>query len=90
MEKAEQETTMTYDLEAKTVDVFSAIRRDQSRLQRAGIKPTYGTAARGFGYRVPLSRFKWRVIGTNPKPRGFALKKLRSTVAIPTRTAPLS
>lgn len=79
MEKAEYETTITYDLEEKVVRLFSAIKRDQTKLSKAGFTPTYGTLARGFGYKVPLSRFRWRIAGANPTRRGIHLKNVKST-----------
>ena len=74
MEKSEQETTITYDEEQKLVRIFSAIRRDQTKVEKMGFKPTYGSAARGFGYEVPMSRLKWRVTTGIKSNRGFAKK----------------
>lgn len=61
MERAEMETTITYDMDERLVRLFSAIKRDQNKLAKAGFKPTYGTLARGLGYEVPLNRLKWRI-----------------------------
>jgi len=77
MEKCEQETTITYDMEEQVVNIFTAIRRDIGKLKRAGITPTYGTTRRGFGYKVPLSRFKWRIAATTPSKRGLNLRNTR-------------
>lgn len=74
MEKSELETTITYDMEQKLVRIFSAIKRDQSKLRKAGFHPKYGTAVRGFGYEVPLVRFKWRLTTGVPSKRGFSKK----------------
>ena len=74
MEKAELETTITYDMDERVVRIFSAIRRDQGKLRRAGITPKYGTAARGYGYEVPIMRLKWRItsgVKRTARPGGF-------------------
>ena len=67
MERAEMETTITYDMEDRLVRLFSAIKRDQTKLAKAGFKPTYGTATRGFGYELPLNRLKWRITSGVPR-----------------------
>lgn len=72
MTKAEHETTVTYDMEDQLVRIFSSIGRDQGKLKRAGFTPVYGTPARGFGYVVPLARFRWRVTTGKGSRRGFA------------------
>lgn len=74
MERSEQETTITYDMQDQVVSIFSAIRRDQRKVEKMGFKPTYGTAERGFGYKVPMSRLKWRVTTGVRSNRGFARK----------------
>ena len=79
----ELETTITYDMGEKVVRIFSAIRRDQSKIEKVGIKPTYGTVDHGFGYQIPLSRLKWRVTSGLPSKRGFASRKLHTNVRIP-------
>ena len=81
MEKAEMETTITYDVEEKLVRIFSAIRRDQGKLKRAGVLPIHEDRWGGMSYDIPLNRFKWRVTsGTPSKRRGNidSLKKARS------------
>ena len=78
----EQETTITYDMGEKLVRIFSAIRRDQTKIEKVGIKPTYGDPTRGLGYEIPLSRLKWRVTNGLPSKRGFASKKLHTNGAI--------
>lgn len=88
MEKGELETTITYDMEEKVARIFSAIRRDQNKLAKAGFKPTYGTATRGYGYKVPMSRLKWRITSGVPSKRGFGKvipKPLHTTDVIPGR-----
>lgn len=78
MEKAEMETTITYDVEERVARIFSAIKRDQTKLRKGGFTPSYGTAARGYGYQVPLSRLKWRITSGVPRkvgPGGFKSKK---------------
>lgn len=74
MEKAELETTITYDMEERMARIFSAIKRDQTKLAKAGFKPEYGTAARGYGYKVPMTRLKWRITSGVKSNRGFAKK----------------
>lgn len=72
MEKSEQETTITYDEDQKLVRLFTAIRRDQGRLKRAGVLPTGEDKWGGMSYEVPLTRFKWRIASGAPSKRGFA------------------
>ena len=79
MEKAEMETTITYDVEEKLVRIFSAIRRDQGKLKRAGILPIHEDRWGGMSYDVPLNRFKWRVTTGKPSRRGFAARKSHTT-----------
>lgn len=86
MEKAELETTITYNMEERLVRLFSAIKRDQTKLRKAGFAPTYGTAARGYGYEVPLTRLKWRITSGVKSRRGFAKKApsdVHTTIANP-------
>ena len=88
MEKAECETTITYDMEERVVRIFSAIKRDQTRLNKAGIKPYLGRPERGYFYKVPMSRLRWRVTSGVPSKRGFGSqnpKNLHSTASIPGR-----
>ena len=61
MTKCEMETTITYDKEQQLVRLFSAIPKDQRKVERLGFKPTYGTVEHGFGYQIPLDQFTWRV-----------------------------
>ena len=61
MELGERETTITYDLDQKLVRIFSAIRKDQAKLRKAGIQPKYGNGRDGFNYHVDLACFKWRI-----------------------------
>lgn len=82
MELGEQETTITYDKAESLVRVFSAIRRDQTKLQKAGLTPLYGSATRGYGYTVPLSRLRWRITSTTPSRRGFAARNARTNAGI--------
>lgn len=82
MEKGELETTITYDKEEQVVRIFSAIRRDQGKLKRAGIQPLNGSTRRGFNYKVPLSRFKWRIASSIPSKRGNNLRKPSNTPLI--------
>ena len=88
MELAERETTITYDMEEQVVRIFSAIRRDQTKLNKAGIRPYLGTADRGLFYKVPMSRLKWRVTSGVPSKRGFGTTKVvnvHTTAVIPGR-----
>ncbi len=79
MEKSEQETTITYDLDQQLVRIFSAIRRDQTKVEKMGFKPTYGNERGGFGYLLPVSRLRWRVTSGKVSNRGFASRsKLES------------
>lgn len=73
MEKSELETTITYDMDQKLVRIFSAIRRDQTKVEKMGFKPVYGDD-RGYGYEVPLTRLKWRITTGIKSNRGFAKK----------------
>jgi hypothetical protein len=75
MEKCEQETTITYDEDQKLVRIFTAIRRDQGRLKRAGVLPVNEDRWGGMSYIVPLNRLRWRVTSGKPSKRGFALTK---------------
>lgn len=62
MTTSEQETTITYDLGEKKVRIFSAIRRDQRRLEKAGLRPLpKGSVESGLFYCVSLDQFRWRV-----------------------------
>ena len=79
MDKAEQETTLTYDMGERVVRVFSAIKRDQNRLEKAGVKPYRGTPGRGFFYRMPMSRLRWRVASLTPSKRGFGNRPPKPT-----------
>lgn len=79
MEKAELETTITYDMAERVVRIFSAIRRDQGKLRRAGITPKYGTADRGYGYEVPIMRLKWRITSGVKRPARVGGFKPRNT-----------
>ena len=74
MERSELETTITYDMDQQVARIFSAIRRDQTKIEKMGFKPVYGTAARGFGYEVPMSRLRWRVTTGVPSKRGYATR----------------
>lgn len=71
---AERETTITYDMEEKVVRIFSSVRKDQNKVEKMGFKPVYGDVEQGFGYRIPLDRFKWGVrkvaLGQGRKPSG--------------------
>ena len=69
MLRAEEETTMTWDSEQQMVRIFSARRRDQGKLRRAGIEPVRGSLKTGLCYELPLNRLVWRVrqAGTRPK-----------------------
>jgi hypothetical protein len=69
MELGEKETTITYDMQDKLVRIFTAVRRDQTRLSKAGIQPKYGNGRAGWNYQIPLSRFKWRISAANPIKR---------------------
>jgi hypothetical protein len=75
MEKCEQETTITYDLDERKVRLFTAVRRDQGRLKRAGVLPIREDAWGGMSYEVPLARFKWRIASGVKSRRGFGAKK---------------
>ena len=79
MERSEQETTITYDMEQQVVRIFSAIRKDQGRLKRAGILPT-NESANGYFYNVPLNRLRWRITTGKPSRRGFGTSKSPRTV----------
>ena len=81
MEKAELETTITYDMAEQVVRIFSAIRRDQTKVEKMGFKPTYGSATRGFGYLVPMMRLKWRITSGVKSKRGFAKKTVTKVVS---------
>ena len=81
----ELETTITYDMGEKVVRIFSAIRRDQRRIEKVGIKPYAGDPGRGLMYKVPLSRLRWRVTSGIPSKRGFASRKLHTNVDISVR-----
>jgi hypothetical protein len=84
MEKCEQETTITYDLEGQQAHIFSAIRRDQGRLKRAGILPISEDKWGGMSYIVPITRLKWRVTTGKPSRRGFAAgKPIRIVYTLP-------
>jgi len=61
MKREEQETTVTYNMADQMVHVYSSVLRDQNKLKRAGISTAYGNLKTGFGYRIPLSRFRWGV-----------------------------
>lgn len=74
MGRSELETTITYDMEQQVARIFSAIRRDQTKIEKMGFKPVYGTPARGFGYEVPMSRLRWRVTTGVPSKRGYATR----------------
>lgn len=84
VELGELETTITYDRGSPVANIFTAIRRDQSKLKRAGISPSYGNARRGFGYKVPLSRLKWRIASGLPSKRGLNLRNTRNSAVPPT------
>ena len=81
----ELETTITYDMGEKVVRIFSAIRRDQTKIEKVGIKPCYGSPEHGLGYKIPLSRLKWRVTSGIPSKRGFASRKPHTNVGITNR-----
>jgi hypothetical protein len=66
MELSEQETTMTWDSEQKTVRIFSARRVDQGKLHKAGVLPTKDTQPHGLFYEIPLAQFRWRVKPLKP------------------------
>lgn len=88
MERSEQETTITYDDEQKLVRIFSAIRRDQGRLKRAGVLPIREDAWGGMSYEVPLARLRWRIASTTPSRRGaggFKPRNVQSTGQTPAR-----
>lgn len=57
----EQETTLTYDSGEKLVRIYSARPTDINKLRRAGVKPTDGTEAKGYFYKIPLDRLGWRI-----------------------------
>jgi hypothetical protein len=57
----ERETTITYSDGDELVSIFSARKRDQTRLKRAGIMPKRGDKSTGLCYEVPLARFTWLV-----------------------------
>lgn len=78
MDPLERETTIVYNMAESHVMIFSAIRRDQTRLEKAGFKPTYGTAEHGFGYRVPLSLFRWGIRGKKRPGNPAILKAYRA------------
>jgi hypothetical protein len=61
MELAERETTITYDLGEKLVRIFSAVPRDQKRLERSGILPSRDNGHGGFSYQVPMDRLAWKI-----------------------------
>ena len=89
MERSEQETTITYDMEQQVARIFSAIRRDQTKVEKMGFNPTYGSEARGFGYEVPMSRLKWRITTGVKSRRGYASRtpsESPRTVPTPART----
>ena len=89
LELCEQETTIVYDRAVPEVTVFTAIRRDQTKLRKAGISPAYGNAREGFVYKVPLSRLRWRVTSATPSKRGFRGRKpLRTVDSEPGRGSP--
>lgn len=78
MERSEQETTITYDMEQQVVRIFSAIRRDQGRLKRAGVLPISEDRWGGMSYTVPLNRLRWRVTTGKPSRKGFASRNLHT------------
>lgn len=79
----EVETTITYDKEEQLVRLFSAWPRDQRKVEKAGFKPYEGTPEMGFCYKIPLSRFRWRITNGKPSTRGFKAKNTQSTVGNP-------
>lgn len=70
MLNSERETTITYDLEEQVVRVFTAIKRDQTRLEKAGIQPHAGDPTSGLFYRFPLSRLFWKARPVKPPREG--------------------
>jgi hypothetical protein len=94
MTKAEQETTIRWDLEERMVHIWSAQETVWGKLARLGVAPVRETTRHGRPsgrfYMLPLARFRWGLkrIGGHGNPGALAQARARRHPAVKAEAGP--